>query len=121
MQVSEETLQCDTVEICGHSLNKVKQNGMDFSEFQSLARCKGFPIQSFRASTAALTTSTTTPLTASDTVPAATNIDLFRSQIIQTSTSSLANSFIIVNFSRKYLGQTGASYFTHSLTHLLTY
>ena len=77
---------------------------MDFSEFQSLAQCHDVPIQSFRPSS-------TAPLAVSDTTAAATNIDLFRSQIIQTSTSSLANSFIIVNFSRKYLGQTG----THSL------
>ncbi len=102
--MSEETLQCDTVEICGHSLNKVKQDGMDFSEFQSLAQCHDVPIQSFRPSS---TAPTTAPLAVSDATAAATNIDLFRSQIIQTSTSSLANSFIIVNFSRKYLGQTG--------------
>ena len=81
---------------------------MDFSEFQSLAQCHDVPIQSFRPSS---TAPTTAPLAVSDATAAATNIDLFRSQIIQTSTSSLANSFIIVNFSRKYLGQTG----THPL------
>jgi hypothetical protein len=37
--VSEETLQCESREICGHSLEKVKQHGMTFTDFSALAKC----------------------------------------------------------------------------------
>jgi len=38
--VTEEMLQCDSMKICGHSLEKVKQDGMDFNSFENMARCK---------------------------------------------------------------------------------
>jgi glutathione gamma-glutamylcysteinyltransferase len=35
--VSEETLQCET-QVCGHTLEKVRRNGMDFNEFEIIVK-----------------------------------------------------------------------------------
>jgi len=97
--ISEETLQCETKNICGHSLDKVKQYGMNFSEFESLAQCHGVRIHSFRAQPTAVGN-------CEDKVKA------FRTVVAQTASSTEANSFVIVNFSRKSLGQTGDGHFS---------
>ena len=94
--VSEETLQCDSVQVCGHSLEKVKHSGMNFAEFESLAKCHGVPMKSYRV----------------EEKRSEGSLELFRKQIIDSSTSDAANNFIIVNFSRKRLGQTGDGHFS---------
>lgn len=90
--VSEETLQCETMEICGHSLNRIKTSGLSFSEFESLANCHSVRMKSFPA--------------ASD------SIESFRNIIKESAYSERASMFVIVNFSRKVLGQTGDGHFS---------
>ena len=97
--VSEETLQCET-EICGHSLEKVRRNGMDFHEFLSLAKCHGIQMRSFKSNI---------PAHEKDYI---VKMQQFRSFVEQISSSDRAESFIIVNFSRKSLGQTGDGHFS---------
>jgi len=46
--VSEEMLHCETEEICGHSLNRVRAEGMNFSQFESLAVCHGVKMRTYR-------------------------------------------------------------------------
>lgn len=93
--VSEEMLQCESAEICGHSIERIKANGMNFDEFGALAQCHGVTIQGIRASKAL-----------------DEKYSFFREKIIEVSSSSSANQFIVVNFSRKYLGQTGSGHFS---------
>lgn len=125
--ISEETLQCETRNICGHSLERVKSNGMDFGEFESLAQCHGVRIQSFRSGLpgpgtrgggvgATGDTSVTSSPGAGPAADApeqeAQSKEAFR-RVIQASASSLkADSFVVVNFSRKALGQTGDGHFS---------
>ena len=96
--VSEETLQCDTFNVCGHSLDKVRSSGMNFDDFESLARCHGVNIQSVRCDS---------DLHSED---CQKGFDTFKHYIIESCTSSKAENFIVVNFSRKSLGQTGGIY-----------
>ena len=98
--VTEETLQCDSMRICGHSLAKVKTDGMNFREFESVARCHGARILSF-------------PVdehlhhTACDRTVAA-----FRNHVDKSCSNSNADAFVVSNFSRKVLGQTGDGHFS---------
>ena len=98
--VSEETLQCETTEICGHSLDKVKRDGMDFNEFESLARCHSVGIQSQRLRDGLK--SHINPI----------ELNEFRDRIIKISSSANSDAFIVVNFSRRHLGQTGDGHFS---------
>ena len=95
--VTEETLQCEFPGVCGHSLDNVKRQGMSFTEFKSLARCHNVEILSFgvRADSDQITT-----------------VDDFREQVKINCTSCQAESFLICNFSRKYLDQTGDGHFS---------
>ena len=97
--VSEETLQCET-EICGHSLEKVQRKGMDFDEFESLARCHGICIKSYKADER------------EHHEECHYNVSQFRSHVESIASSDRAESFIIANFSRKVLGQTGDGHFS---------
>lgn len=95
--ITEETLQCEFPDSCGHSLDKVRNGGMSFKEFKSLGHCHNVSIKSYGIRED------------SDEV---TTIDDFRRQILNISESSQAQSFIICNFSRKYLDQTGDGHFS---------
>jgi glutathione gamma-glutamylcysteinyltransferase len=95
--ISEETLQCEFPDTCGHSLSRVKTMGMNFSEFESLARCHDAIISSRRASAG---------------IDRELNINIFRKQIKEISCSNMAKSFIVCNFSRSALDQTGDGHFS---------
>jgi hypothetical protein len=126
--VSEESLQCETkTQVCGHSLEKVKKSGMHFDEFQSLAHCHGVTIDSFRAPMLAAEGEGAEELTNSNSKDtgiitnkdadceicnATSTLEDFRQHVITASTSEEAKKFIIVNFSRKFLGQTGDGHFS---------
>ena len=92
--VSEEMLQCESAEVCGHSIERVKSDGMNFDEFAALAKCHGVTIHSYRAS------------------KVEKEYQSFKTKVIEVSQNSDANQFIIVNFSRKHLGQTGIGHFS---------
>jgi glutathione gamma-glutamylcysteinyltransferase len=96
--VSEEMLQCESLHVCGHSLEKIKANGMNFNEFLKLAHCHGVVLESYRANNANIDNNEA--------------FNLFKQSIEKVSFSSSANTFIIVNFSRTYLGQTGIGHFS---------
>lgn len=98
--VSEEMLHCETEAICGHSLEKVQKFGLNFSEFESLARCHGVNIVSkrvchFRSESCG-----------------ETGFREFSNLVEKISSTDQAKSFIVTNFSRKYLGQTGDGHFS---------
>eukprot|EP01035_Chromulina_nebulosa_P017704 gene17704-23295_t len=93
--VSEEMLQCESANVCGHSLDKIRSDGMNFSEFETLGLCHGVEIQSFKL------------LNNND-----ITLQEFRSFVLSSSTSSTADTFIISNFSRKSLGQTGDGHYS---------
>ena len=97
--VSEETLQCET-EVCGHSLEKVQRRGMDFDEFESLAQCHGIRIKSYKADESLHHHTCTF------------NVRQFREHVEAIASSDHAESFMIVNFSRKVLGQTGDGHYS---------
>lgn len=69
---------------------------MSFSEFESLAQCHGVNIQSFQI----------------DQGKTDEDFNIFRTWVDNTCSTSVAESFIIVNFSRKHLGQTGNGHFS---------
>jgi glutathione gamma-glutamylcysteinyltransferase len=95
--VSEEMLHCETEAICGHSLEKVKKHGLNFAEFESLARCHGVKIESKRACHSSAESC------GSD------GLNEFRQLVETVSRTDQAKTFLIVNYSRKYLNQTGDS------------
>ena len=97
--VSEETLQCET-QICGHSLEKVKRDGMDFDEFESLARCHGIRILAHKN------------YVKNHTEACDRNLSQFRSYVTSVCCSDKSESFIVANFSRQVLGQTGDGHFS---------
>ncbi len=99
--VSEETLQCESQAICGHSLERIKLDGMNFNEFESLAGCHGVNIQSYRVSSNHAQLNNL-------------NADyvLFKETVKRVSRSDTADTFVVVNFSRKSLGQSGIGHFS---------
>lgn len=98
--VSEETLQCESRDICGHSLDKIVKHGMSFKEFESLANCHGVGIQSVQVGDGVHEDSCRRSLTT------------FRNIVETTARSSAADQFLVVNFSRKVLKQTGIGHFS---------
>lgn len=94
--VSEEMLQCEAPLVCGHSLERVKKAGMNFKEFTTLAKCHGVDMKPFRAHAD----------------HEKEGLSKFRSYIYSTSTSVTAASFVVVNFSRSFIGQTGNGHFS---------
>jgi hypothetical protein len=102
--VSEETLQCESTRICGHSLDRIKSDGLSFVEFESLARCHGVKITSHRVIRDA--DGTIYDETSPD------GLEAFRSLVERISSDDRAETFIVVNYSRKILGQTGDGHFS---------
>jgi glutathione gamma-glutamylcysteinyltransferase len=92
--VSEEMLKCESADICGHSYDKIVTDGMNFSEFENLAHCHGVQINSYRVH------------------GSSSSLQAFRANVQLTSCSELGSSFIIANFSRKHIGQTGDGHFS---------
>ena len=99
--VTEETLQCESKDICGHSLNKIISKGLHFDEFESLARCHGVNITSTRANSPA-------DPPPNDNDP----IQIFREWVVTVCQNEAADIFLVANFSRKQLGQTGCGHFS---------
>jgi glutathione gamma-glutamylcysteinyltransferase len=98
--VTEEMLQCNSQAVCGHSISKVQQSGLSFSEFESLARCHGVKISPHRVCSP-------TPGECQD-----HSYERFRELVREVSGNASASSFLVTNFSRKYLGQTGDGHYS---------
>ena len=101
--VSEEMLQCEASTLksgqsCCHNLDTIRQNGMDFNGFESLALCHDVNIESVRI----------TPEYGED----IDNFNRFKNSLIDISGNDKADSFLVANFSRKALGQTGDGHFS---------
>jgi glutathione gamma-glutamylcysteinyltransferase len=92
--VSEESLFCDSKRVqCGHSQEKIKSGGMNFGDFEALQVCQPrIVIQSF-------------PVTDENPAP-------FRSLVIRSCQATKHDSFLISNFSRAVLDQTGDGHFS---------
>lgn len=82
---SEELFDCCT------PLHVAKENGISFTEFECLAKCNGAKVESQRA---------TEKLT----------IEAFR-EVVKSSCSS-TETILVLNYSRKTLGQTGDGHFS---------
>ncbi len=108
--VSEEMLQCASPRVCGHSMEKIKTDGLSFMQFESLARCHGVKISSHRVVAEPEDhEEEEDPETA---IPCPESIDRFRILVEKISTDDQAGTFIVVNFSRKVLNQTGDGHFS---------
>lgn len=93
--VSEETLLCDSQRLCAHTSDKINADGLSFEDFESLSGCQeGIRIQSFRAS------------------PSIPSLIEFRELIRKLSRMSQSESFVICNFSRHVLQQTGDGHYS---------
>jgi glutathione gamma-glutamylcysteinyltransferase len=150
---SEDTLRCESESVCGHAFENFKVEGVNFSEFESLAACHGVEMLSYRVgentrlhdgtageghdrmcgkhelhdcqhihhgngnqddhhnqhhhhhdrslfSSAEIVDFKGTPL------------EKFRSYLDKSCRSDKAESFIIANFDRQVLGQTGSGHFS---------
>jgi len=105
---TEELLECCI------SLDVVKERGMVFSEFASVARCHGSRVMDYRAKgtlpfDAATQNQTSPPELVS-------TLDLFRKHVVETA-CGIVNSFnetqyMVVSFDRGTLGQTGIGHFS---------
>lgn len=111
--VSEETLQCES-SICGHSLERIKTNGLSFFEFESLARCHGVRISSHRVLSDDTESGNEEEEEDEDyeTEKCPEGFDKFKQLVEQICTDDQAETFIVVNFSRKVLNQTGDGHFS---------
>ena len=97
--ISDETLQCER-EICSFSKEKVRLQGMNFDEFESFAKCQGLQVQAFRI---------TSEMRGEAEI---SSISRFRERLESVSSSDRSESFMVVNFSRMPLGQTGDGHFS---------
>jgi glutathione gamma-glutamylcysteinyltransferase len=94
--VSEDMLTCESPEVCTvHQKELVIAKGMNFKEFELLGQCHGVCIKSY-------------PAIDSDIL----GIEAFRKVVSEISSSDKAERFIVVNFSRKSLSQTGGGHFS---------
>lgn len=137
---SEETLRCDSTEICGHAFEDFKVKGVNFSEFESLATCHGIQMLSYRVGDDknharsqehdrlcgkhdphdcqhdyGHTLANTEWKESQDADAADKNMTpqaKFRSFIDQSCRSDQGDLFIIANFDRQTLGQTGSGHFS---------
>lgn len=98
--VSEEMLNCESQAVCGHSLDRIKKDGLNFDEFESLARCHGVRIQSWR-----VCHGTKEPC-------GMKGFEVFKQHVIETCRADQAKSFTVVNYSRKHLQQTGDGHYS---------
>jgi glutathione gamma-glutamylcysteinyltransferase len=97
--VSEESLFCDSKRVCAHSPEKIQSGGMNFEDFKSLQVCQpGVMIQSHRVQT--------------ERAEEEDSIDIFRSLVIKSCQATRHDSFLICNFSRAVLSQTGDGHFS---------
>jgi glutathione gamma-glutamylcysteinyltransferase len=101
--VSEESLLCDSQRVCAHTQEKIQRGGMNFEDFRDLQVCQaGVVIQSHRASERG----------AGAGAEATTEISAFRSLVSKSCQATRHNSFLISNFSRAVLSQTGDGHFS---------
>lgn len=92
--VTEENFICHSNKFCGHSKEKIKLNGMNFEDFEALKICqKGIFIKGFRAA-------------------GNNTIEEFRQLVLNSCSAIKHESFIISNFSRSVLNQTGDGHFS---------
>lgn len=98
--VSEETLYCESKAVCGHSEEKIKTEGLSFLEFESLARCHGVNIQSFRA------------CHSTSQECGSRGFQQFYNKILDITSNPKSDQFMVINFSRKQLGQTGDGHYS---------
>ena len=131
--VTEETLQCESKQLCGHSHEKVKHQGMSFTEFETLAKCHAVNIESFRAvaptapARALIINNSNSIVTSNDSIinddmnlgHAKNNLHYqkFLEFVRLTSTNNSLHTnkgdfFVICNFSRKSLEQTGDGHYS---------
>lgn len=98
--VSEEMLHCESKNLCGHSEEKVRKTGMNFAEFETLTRCHGVGIRGFRACHPAQFSC------------GSEGFEHFYKTVEAISRSDKNNLFLIANYSRKRLSQTGDGHFS---------
>jgi len=113
--VSEETLQCESSHVCGHSMEKIKTDGLSFVQFESLARCHGVKITSHRVVAEPEDDEIEEEPHSEEPhaeEPCPESIETFRSLVEKISQDDQAGTFIVVNFSRKVLNQTGDGHFS---------
>ena len=115
--VSEETLQCESTTVCGHSLERIKTDGLSFTDFEALARCHGVKITSHRVMKEDETVENDEH--SNESIEHINNIEQsneafeeFRNLVEKISSNDQAETFIVTNFSRKILGQTGDGHFS---------
>ena len=120
---SEESLRCENHSACGHEHDKFKVNGLNFSEFEGLAACHRVNMLSYRVGDAAKGAhdkvcgkhaahechSSTMQRNADNSSDALLK---FREYLEESCRSDKAESFVIANFDRGLLGQTGSGHFS---------
>lgn len=134
---SEESLRCENHSDCGHEHEKFKVNGLNFSEFEGLAACHGVNMLSYRVGSRAGSGGEDTARELHDKVCgkhtaqechtfAAENLHAgdtsgdssshafmkFREYLDESCRSDEGKSFLIANFDRGVLGQTGSGHFS---------
>lgn len=93
--VSEEMLLCEQSSMCTHKSDHVKSKGMNFKEFEMLGQCHDVCIKSYPAQEAD-----------------SNGLEAFRKVVAEISSNDDAKRFIVANFSRKALSQTGGGHFS---------
>lgn len=123
--VSEETLQCESAQICGHTLERVRSGGLSFTEFESLARCHGVRISSNVVHPKPAPTEQTSNSASCKVVRSERCDELiaqhrqhmlgfadFKRLVESSCQDPSARRFLVVNFARSVLGQTGSGHFS---------
>jgi len=97
--VSEETLQC-ALKACSNSAENIQKSGMGFNQFEALARCQGVRISSHRVGDSERE------------AQCVQGLQKFQAMVETVSQDRTAGSFLVANFSRKCLHQTGDGHFS---------
>ena len=113
---SEETLRCESENVCGHTMDKFKKTGMNFGEFEGLAACHGVNMLSYRVGAKGEVGTEDHDKLCGNHSPHEchhpSSQQKFREYLETSSRSDAADTFIIANFDRKLLGQTGSGHFS---------
>lgn len=118
---TEELLQCDSSDCCGN-IEKVKNQGLDFDQFLSVIKCQGVYVTSQRVFNTGTTGSGTGPEPENGTGIDNNTDDYEQFKSILSNICSNDNNsdrFMIVNYCRSVLGQTGTGHYRYTYTSVL--
>ena len=118
---TEELLQCDSSDCCGN-IEKVKNQGLDFDQFLSVIKCQGVYVTSQRVLNTGNTGTRPQPENGIGIDNSTDDYEQFKSILINIcSNDNNSDRFMIVNYCRSVLGQTGTGHYRYTYSGVILY